>query len=189
MGAIQFPTVENAIQAWVSGASGIPGNRVIWNLQPGDRPPAPYITLALTDLAGVGHDRVLKDDAPDPEPGEEVRLRAVGHRTARLSMQCFAADGSATSALSTLADVIGAIEIYADALDVAGVGIGDVTPVQSLEGRRGGILEPRAVCDVTIHLGSEVEARTTYVETIDLTVSETDLGDIAELELDLGVVP
>jgi hypothetical protein len=155
--AIAWTTIEDAIHNWVSESSGLPEEQVIWSDRGGPRPATPYIAMRIDDVMSVGHDWRVYDDAPVSVPGEELRLRAEGHRTASLGFQCFATDGGGHLATQILADVIAGIAIHLHSLDLAGVGVGDYGSVRHLEGRRGDILEPRAISEVSLHLSSEVE--------------------------------
>ena len=41
--------IEDAIQSWVTSGSGLPSTNVIWSDQQGPRPPAPYISMRLSE--------------------------------------------------------------------------------------------------------------------------------------------
>lgn len=182
MSAIAWDTIQAAITAWVTAASGL---TVIWTF-PGangvgaPRPQPPYIALQLDGLGKVGQEWRVTVDAESPEEGAEIDVKYQGHRTARLELQCFGIEGSGNGPLRTLADVLDALPIHYDDLDAAGVGIGGTTPVQLLEGRRGGIIEPRAVAEVSLHFASEVVAQTTYVERMNITLTESTIGEVAD---------
>jgi hypothetical protein len=171
MAAIAWTTAENALRAWVLSASGLPEERVIWMDEAGVRPQSTYIAMRIDAVTRVGLDWLIYDDAPVPAPGEELRSRARGHRTALLHFQCFAPEGSGGLATRVLTDVVAAIPLHVYALDEGGVGVGDASPVQYVEGPRGSILEPRAFTEVTLHLASELEARETYIERVNITVT------------------
>jgi hypothetical protein len=177
--AIAWTTVENALHAWIVAATGLAATSVTGN--GGPRPPMPYIVMQLAGPRPIGHDWRVYDDAPDPQPGAELRVRAQGHRMARLQLQCFAGEDSGNEAVRVLSDAISALSLHVHDLDVAGIGIGDVAPIQLIEGRRGGILDPRAVCEIELHLGSEVEGRETYIERLQLVATEHTTGHTEEL--------
>src|SRR5262249_15849004 len=126
-----------------------------------------------------------KDDAPDAIEGAEVRIRSFGHRTVSLKMQCFAPDRSGTAALELLEDVLSGVTLHEDDLDDAGVGIGTIRPGQFRRGQGGTISEPRAVAEVVLHLGSEVESRNTYIERVQMRVHpQSPTGvDLDEVEV------
>jgi hypothetical protein len=54
--SISWDTVERALQAWVVGGSGLPGNQVVWAGQNAARPDDPWISLNVTYIGGVGQD-------------------------------------------------------------------------------------------------------------------------------------
>lgn len=171
MAAIDWTTAESALRAWVRSASGLSEEQVIWMDEAGVRPQSTYIAMRIDAITRSGIDWIVYDDAPDPAPGAELRARARGHRSALLHVQCFAPEGSGGYAMQVLTDVVAAIPLHVYALDEGGVGVGDATPVQYIEGVRGSILEPRAFTDVTLHLASELEARETYIERANITVT------------------
>lgn len=171
MSAIAWATVENAIHSWVRQSSGLAEGQVIWSDRGGPRPVTPYIAMRIDDVMPVGHDWRVYDDAPVPAPGEELRMRARGHRTASLGFQCFSTDGGGHLATQILVDVVAGIAVHLYSLDQAGVGVGEYGSVRYLEGRRGDILEPRAISEVSLHLSSEVEGRETYIERANITVT------------------
>lgn len=185
MPAIAWTAVEKALQAWVVAATGLDAANVIWAFEKGARPEPPYISLMIDSARSIGTDRVSYEDHPDPEPEGELLVTARGDRRAMLQLQCFAIEGSGNAALQLLTDAIAGLPLHWYALDQAGVGIGDTEEIRLLEGRRGGILEPRAITEVVLLLGSEVEGRETFVETIELAVEEQDIGEVAALTLDL----
>lgn len=180
MSAIAWDTVENAIHAALVAASGLAATAVVWEYQKGHVAARPYISIKLDELDKAGQDWRVVDDAPDAVAGAELRIRRRGLRTARVELQCFAPEGSAMTALRVLTDTISALVVQEYALDLAGVGVGDTTAVQLVEGRRGGILEPRALAAIGIHLASEVESRETYVERMNITLTEVDAGEVAD---------
>jgi hypothetical protein len=187
--AIAFAAIKAAIHSWVVAGSGLAAGQVYWTF-PGEngkaapRPQPPCIALQLDTVAGVGHDWRVTTDAEDPEPGAELEVHARGHRIARLELQCFGLEGSGLTAMSTLVDVIAALPLHHYALDLVGVGIGEAEAVQLGEFRRGGILEPRGVTAVQLHLGSEVIGTVAEVKRVQVTTTARDaFGEvIAESE-------
>lgn len=185
MSAIAWTAIENALHAWLCAATGLAATSVIWADQGGPQPAAPYIALKITDTRAVGREWLVRDDAPDPVQGAELRVRARGHRTARLEMQCFGALKSARAAAILLEDALAALPLHTADIDAAGCGLGQSTPVQMLEGRRGSLLEPRAICELALHVGSEMEARTSYIERAQVCVAP--LGGDPDPDLEVWV--
>ena len=111
-----------------------------------------------------------------PAPGAELRSRALGMRTAKLMIH-----GFGQSAVRALVDVVSGLELHIAALDAAGVGIGDIDPVQQIPmptASGGATLEREAVTGVMMHLASELESRQTYVERVQLTLTENTIGPV-----------
>jgi len=174
MASILWETVEDALHAYVVGASGLAEMQVIWERHGGPRPDSPYIALSLDEMISVGHEWKRSEVV-----GDQLRVRYAGHRTARLDLQCFATPkppaNPGVSPVSILATVLDSIELYVNDLDAAGVGIGNREPVHYVPGDRGpGILEPRAVGALRIHLASEVETFRDYIERVQLNVHTAD---------------
>lgn len=179
MRRVNWSAIENALHAWVVAATNLAASAVIWGYTGAPRPTAPYIAMSLDTLGQIGHDWVVYDDAPAPVlDGAELRARARGHRTARLQLQCFAVEGSEHAAVALLDRALTGLSLYATALDAAGVGLGDVSPIQLVEGRRGSLLEPRAITDVGLHLASELEGRETYIERVQITLDVPTVGEV-----------
>jgi hypothetical protein len=176
--SIPWDTIRPAIQKWIAEASGRGVSHVIWADDGGDQPELPYISLSLPITTPHGTDWRIYDPAPEDPPlaGQELRVRSQGMRTATLTVQCFAVRGSVNAASSMLEDVVASIPLFADAIDAAGAGIGDVGAVKAVAGSRSGVLEPRAILEITLQLGSEAESRETYIETAHGTVRESTTG-------------
>lgn len=181
MPAIAWTTIEDALHAWVRAASGLAADHVIWADQGGPRPDGTYIAMRLTSLRNVGDEWITTEDAPDPQPGAELLRKARGHRVVTLGLQCFA---DATTAAKVLADVIAAIPLHAEPLDIAGIGIGPIGTMTRIDqGGAGSLLDSRAVVDIDLHLGSEVSDFTTYVERVQITTTaKNTAGDEISIE-------
>lgn len=175
MSSIDWATIRPAIQQWIASSSGYGVDKVIWADDGGDQPQLPYISLSLPITTPHGTDWRVTDLAPEQPPvaGQELRVRSQGMRTATLTVQCYAVRASLNAASSALEDVVASIPLFSDTLDGAGAGIGDVGAVKTIAGSRSGLLEPRAIVEITLHLGSELEGRETYVETAHGTVNES----------------
>lgn len=108
--------------------------------------------------------------------GEELKRTVQGFREVSIRMQCFALPGTVHEAVSRLADVITALPLHIDALDAAGLGISDLgaaSPegiIKSVEGRRGLILEPRAIVDITAYVTATASDFINYIQRIKLTI-------------------
>lgn len=173
MGAIAWDTVEDAIFDWVVASSGLSEQNVIWSHELGPRPDAPYVSLLVNVFRPIGHDWLDVYDTVDPDPGEEITLRARGHRYCTLSIQCFAAFGNMignSGAVAILSDIISGLKLHRYALTRAGVGMAGFGPVATIgNARLGTELEPRAAVEAQFHLASEVTGFETYIEKVLVT--------------------
>lgn len=167
MSAINWETIEKAIHTWVVAGSDLTASHVIWDYEGGKRPSLPYIEMSISDVDGVGHDWHRREYV---SVDDNLKITYQGHRTAVLTLQCFGVPGRGDGAVPILSDVISALAMYEYDLDLAEVGIGTTGPVTLIQGQRGGILEPRGRVEVNLHLISELERRTDYIERISITV-------------------
>lgn len=187
MSVIQWIIIEKAIQKWVREASGYPGKTVIWDYQQGDRPDQPWISLGIQEVVGVGHDWKKKDLNPTPTAGSEIRVRHRGHRVATLLIQVMGTQGQGQTALRVLTDIISHLSAHEYDIDMAGAGIGDVGAARTM-GARGSVLEPRAQCEIKLHLASELITYNTYVQYTQVTTTaQNEAGD--ELESNMQWIP
>ena len=108
-------------------------------------------------------------------PGAEVLQKLRGPRRAMLTLQCFAGaptGGGATGATSPAAVLHDAISSYAlesrtAALVAAGVGVGTIEHIHSIDGIVNTTrFEPRAIGTVFLHFASEIVETVTYVQTV-----------------------
>src|SRR6185312_15668994 len=162
MSAIDWPTIMSAIRAWVLGGSGLSDTSVYWKYGKVARQPAPFIELGIIEIEQPAHDYITKEYIPGNPNGSQLKRTAKGLRICTLEMQCFAPEGSTFQASQILTDVQAALSLYTQPLNIAGVGMSDVgvatttSSVKILEGRRGSILEPRAICEMSFFTNSEL---------------------------------
>lgn len=175
MSAVPWTQIEDAIRTWIKNGSGLPDESVIWAQYGGPRPTDPWISINTTSLDQVGVDfsKRRTNPASNGHDGQELVTTTRGIRRGTLSIQCFAVSPSdGQSAISILTDVVAAAYIPSvrRALDAAGVGLSDFSPVRSI----GAVInqttfEPRAVVDVTFYATSAVDEFTTYIEHVEIT--------------------
>lgn len=178
MSAIDWTTIEDAIWDCVKLGSGLGDNQIVWDYYKAPRPIATFVELGITEVERVGMDWRVTDDAPDPAPGVELRVRTQGHRMFRLTVQVFGATDAGNVALPIMTDILSVVEASSYELDLGGAGLSESGSATLVQGKRGGILEPRARCEFTFHTTAEVESRQTYIETIDLTITaKSETGD------------
>lgn len=102
--------------------------------------------------------------------GEELQVTAQGDREITIGLTCFAPEGAGVQAVEILTNVMSSLQLNVTALDDAGIGVDDASAfgrgVRLLEGRRGDILEPRAMTELTIYVTSELLGVETTVTSI-----------------------
>lgn len=141
--------------------------------------------VTVIDLTSIGSGTItLLATAETIRAGQELVARAQGQREATIGMQCFAPEGAGIQAVQILSDVLASLQLNVTALDNAGVGVSDFGEasaqggVRLVEGHRGSILEPRAVCDLTVYLTSDIVGVETTVESVQARVLlQSDGGD------------
>lgn len=183
MSSVAWTQIEEAIQAWIVAGSGLPSNHVLWSEEVGDRPSGTYISMMIDGVDQPARDYTETKNNPSPTAGAELVKTTTGARQAMLRLQCFAGVDATTKkpnrgavAMQMLADVLSSIEDNVDALDDAGVGIGDAGIVRRLSPTRSSLLDPRATLDIEIHFGSKTTGTLGSIEHVEMTVNETTTG-------------
>jgi hypothetical protein len=172
MSAIGWTSIQAALAAWITASTGIP--TVLWSFQAGPQTPRPFVSLELQEIAQPGSDWSVRDFDAGRAPGQEIRRRVQGQRQAQLRLQFFAeAAQGGLGAMSAATDAMAALPLYVDDIDAAGAGAGTIGTIQGLEGRRGSILETRAVTSLVLHVATEVERFETYIERARVTLNDT----------------
>lgn len=165
---MNWATIEDAIYAWVSTASGV---TTIWAGQDAPAPTGVYIALRLS-LEQTGQDWVDVEDNPTPTPGAEILQTVRGVRRLTLGIQAFPGTptgvGSAASLLEKV--MIGAkLPSRREALNAAGVGILNFGPIQTLNFTINQVdFEPRASMEVFIQSVSTLTETATFIETVEI---------------------
>lgn len=179
MPAVGWTAIEDALHAWAVAGTALAATSVIWTYQGGPRPAPPYLALQLTDVRPVGWASREEEDA-----GEEIKLIHRLPHTATLELQLFA--DKSTNPVARLHDAIAALDIpdHIDALDAAGVGIGESGPIRLVAGRVNTLLEPRAVGEVTLHIESVVESFVDYIARVTGTIELDDEAQPLDVELE-----
>lgn len=151
----------------------------------------PITPLTFSD-DGTGTIKVVQTDTTI-QVGSEIKLTSSGLREVTVTMSCYGAEDSGISPVSTLVDVIAALTLYADQLDAAGVGVTDIGVaflgggVRLVPGRRGSILEPHAISDMTVYLGTELVAYIGAAESIGMAVVMQQVDGTPLDEIDLVI--
>jgi hypothetical protein len=134
----------------------------------------PVTPIDLT-TAGSGSIQVVATVDTVPA-GREIARTAQGFREITVHLECIALDGKGYDAVRLMSNVVAAIQLNLYDLDQAGVGVSDLGSafsqggVQHLEGRRGGLLEPRAMFDFVFYAASNLTGFETIIETIDASI-------------------
>lgn len=176
--SIPWDTVEDAIHQWVVFGSQLPTGQVVWTQQNSPRPVGTHITMRINNIEVVGIDWLFRTQNIGAPEGEEFEDRVQGMRTATLSLQCFSGHvdqgGVGTGIrmpIAILNDVLSASRLPSQvfSLNSAGVGIGVLEPVQTIDAILGqSIFEPRAIVDVMLHLASEITESSTFIESVEV---------------------
>lgn len=128
-----WTAVEDAIRAWVKGASGLSDGQVIFGEQDGVHPAAPWITISLGDVIGRGVDE-LRTTAVDTG-AKSVTQTASAHGFLPVQLRCYSADATGeNTARAILAKVklALALETYRVPINDAGLGLQRQGTVQAL---------------------------------------------------------
>lgn len=75
---IVWPTIEDAIYAWVQGSSGLAADKVIWSQQEAPRPTGTWIAMRVFALRRIGQDWVDVVDKPLVLTDDDVESVATG---------------------------------------------------------------------------------------------------------------
>lgn len=174
---VTWEAIEDSIFTWVSQGSGLPVSKVVWGYFKAPRPAAPLVEMTIVEIDSVGDDWVDYRDAPDPEPGADLAVVYRGHRTFQLKLKAFGDTDAGDTSWPILSAVRSALPRFETAIDEAGAGIGEIGAIRAVPGSKGGVLEPRAEWEITMHAGSLTESRTTFIERLELTVHVQGLPD------------
>lgn len=174
---MSWSAVETALHAWVVAASGITGSLVRFAHHNEDRPAPPnhWVELTLGNLGAVGiADAIVISEVDDPDPGEEIEIRAVGHRESALAIQVHA-DADGDSGARAIAETIQtALQLPAihRALDAAGVSVFDRGSITSVPRVVETDWEGRAVLSCRLYTIAQAAERTTYIETAHVELTQ-----------------
>lgn len=126
--------------------------------------------------AGVGTHTII-DQPTTMRAGEEAFYRVRGTRVPRLTMQCFAnpdptaPDTADPMAILLKVRALSELPPHCDALNTAGIGLGEFAPVIPLDGLIGATyFEPRASLEVPLNLAEEESAPAQIVERTELEI-------------------
>ena len=166
-------TKQAALRTWVTGATGLAADKVIFARQPdGQRPAPPCVTIEV-ELEPDGQDWLDIEDNPDTtgSDGLEILHTARGNRRIFVTFTAYGAtQAAATSPVAYLEAVAAKLLLPTaqDALDAADIGIGELSRIQTSSGVVAARQEPFAVMTAMGFTSTEVTEAGTYVETSDI---------------------
>lgn len=168
---MDWTAIENAIHAWISAATGLAVDRVLWRDQSMPSPPGSYVTLKLIALTAVGNDGLTHSFDPSADPGKEITLETEGRRRLALSVQAYSdaltGEGSAAALLAKAQDSL-ALPTTREALNAAKLGAFNAGAITDLSALRETRFQSRAAMTVDFHTVTSATAQTTYVETVEV---------------------
>jgi hypothetical protein len=170
---VEWTARENAIHAWVSQATGLAADHVLW----ANRKPVPNETWAQLTVDGL--ERFGRDWLERTAVGDDVRYNARGLRSVTLQIQLFEGDElGETSCVALLDRVISALGLpsVAAALAAAGVGVGAHSAVRYVPGRRNTAFEPRAVIEFTLNFASDLSEVGPRIKHVEVEGALDDVG-------------
>jgi hypothetical protein len=183
--SIDWVAIENAIHAWVTTASGLAGNQVIWTnqngIRPGQSPPAeaPFITLQLGSPQVEGQSFLQTKTDLTRSAGQEIELQANALQRLTCSVQAF---GSSTTGNNSAGALLSQVETklrlpsLRSALNAAGLSPFNVGPIKDITQLFATAYESRAVLNVLFYVQEQASEFTGYIESVE--IEEEDTGDI-----------
>lgn len=136
--------------------------------------PNPVTVVDLLD-AGVGPIKIVQTPT-SMRAGQEILRTAQGMREVHLQLQGFGPLRSGHLVMSLMSDVMQALPLHLDDLDLAGAGVSDLGTsyvqgsVRSTPGNRGELLEPRATVDMVLYVASSLSDFTTFIQTVQVAI-------------------
>ncbi len=176
--------VEDALYAWVFGATGVATN---WANQNAAQLARPHMTLAITSTTKLGQDaQILNAEPTAPLSGAEVAIEIGGLRRVVVSVNAYGVSNDPDLDARALMDkALGALEVpsYLAALRVAGVAVARVGAAISLDYLAEDKFISRAQADVTLCVAANLEERVGYIATVDVTNEIVDPAEDYTLDI------
>jgi hypothetical protein len=164
--------IENAIHEWITQATELPAEQVMWSRQKAPQPTRPYVDMVINRSRSPGTDWLSIDDNPGGDAGEEIKYQQRGSRILTLSLRCFGTDPTGTSEPLEILEKIRDSHLLPsthDALATVGVGVGAMSDVTALEMIiQSTIIEPRAMMTIELHVARERTSLGTFIETVEV---------------------
>lgn len=140
----------------------------------------PITAIDLT-TTGSGSIQIVRT-ADSVRAGKELKRTVNGFRVLTLEVEVFGVEGSGLAVMSIASDVMTSLPLFVDDLDIAGVGVEDVGVTQidgairAIDGRLGGMSEPRAMFEVALFVSAQLETTHARVDRVHVT-STAVFGD------------
>jgi hypothetical protein len=166
-----WTALEDALFAWVKGASGFSEEQILWLDQDGPRPAGQHIGLRLGADAPLGSAPELTHDYDAGRPaGAEIVCTVKEVRELSVTVQVF---GGATTTSNAPRAIAGKLQTalglptVREALGAAGLSVFDRGRVLSVPEVLDADFEARAVLTIRCYVADDAEESTTFIETVD----------------------
>jgi|SRR5579859_2887251 len=170
---MDWPTIEDAIQAWVKAGTGLDDAKVIWSRQEGEQPSQPFVSMYRANLDTDGIDFVSSFTDLTRPAGQEVEQRVQGNRQFMLSVNAYTAqeaigNGSAFALMSKL-KTSAALPSQIANLGDAGLSIFDFSQIRDLSAIDNALWESRAQLDIHFYVAESVSEYSGYIDEVHTT--------------------
>lgn len=180
-GQAAWASIEDAIHDEVATALGLAGGLVVWEYQSGDRPlkstGAPvFATLKLDNIAGDWHPDAITTVIPMASAPVDLSLDQSAHTEFEVTVQIFSTYATGINSARSKAEKVSKFfdrESTVIRLEDAGISVLDRATVQAIPAILETKYESRALLVMRLAVRSGDEEITTYIETVDSTVTFT----------------
>lgn len=166
---------EDAFQAAVARAGGLPVNSVVWKYGNVDAPALPYVAISLGGSISIGIDYVRETYDASRAQGQEFELAVEGQREVPLEIECFTADVTTESSARALAERIRSaltLPSVRDILSAVGISPFDPGPVNWIPDVVSVGFRGRAVCTVRCYVPlAKIAEYVGYIATAHVTAT------------------
>jgi hypothetical protein len=168
--AIDWTSIENALQAWLVAQAGLSATQVLWAKQGGAiQRQRPYATLRFSSINSVTWDDggKLTTDLARPA-GQEVAQTTASQKEMKLHVECFTSESvGGAQAFARLSAAQSSLlrETVRDALRAGGVVVVDTENVTDMGGVLGALFEGRAALEVQLRTADVVTDYFGYIAT------------------------
>ncbi len=175
--ALDWQTIENALQTWIVAATGLPTSAVIFASQNAPAPAMPYATIKISGPRGTMAQPALQIETNLLNPaGEEIEQTVTLHQEVTVSCQVYAAATAGTGTAKEYLEKARTalfLPTRLDALSTAGLAVVEMGDTQDLTALLGTAWESRAAMDVRMNLVDTAVEKTGYIATVETTDETT----------------